>query len=142
MPAELSDLNVVRLALGDIFALMTADDLTPAEYARLTADPQIKERAKAIALRELARLADGEKIDETMQWLLAIWCRQQARSGSPGRTDGYVKETAVCSAFYKKMHKDPYRKRESIVQELMNEFDLKRRRVFDILKNAGPRRRR
>jgi hypothetical protein len=137
---ELSDINIVRLALGGIFALMAADDLKPVEYARLSQDPKIRNRAKEIVLLEAARLADGEQIDESMRFLIGVWCRRHVDSNTPGRPDAWVKETALCVAYYEKMHKYPGHKREAVIEELMKEFGLNRRRVFDILKNAGPRR--
>jgi hypothetical protein len=112
MPAELSDANVILLALGGIFALATADDLTPREYARLAADPEIKKRAERIIMRESARLADGEPVSERMRWLIGVWNRQGTRGKRRGRPDAWVKETAVCVARYDKLHKDPFRKRE------------------------------
>jgi hypothetical protein len=106
----------------------------------LAADPDIKKRAEKIIVRESARLADGESVAENMRLFIGVWNRQRTRGKGRGRPDAWVKETAVCVAWYEKLHKDPRRKREAIVEELANEFGLKRRRIFDILKNAGPRR--
>jgi len=132
--SELDDINVVRLALGGIFAMPSSGGLSPSEWAKYSEDKTIKERARKIVLREAARLADGEEISDTMRYLVGIWCRQQLDDERKrGRPDTYIKETALCLAFYEKISKDHKRKREAIVAELEKEFGLKRRRVLAIL---------
>jgi hypothetical protein len=140
--SKLDDINVVRLALGGILAMSSGRGLKPVEWAKHSEDKTIKERARKIVLRETARMADGEEVGEDMRFLIGVWCRQQLDNGKPGRPDAFVKEQALCQAFYEKMSKNHKRKREGIIAELEVEFGLKRRRVFAILKAhhiIGPR---
>ena len=137
--SELADINVVRLSLGGIFAISSGRGL---KWAKHSEDKTIKERARKIVLREAARLADGEDVGDTMRYLIGVWCRQQLDNGKPGRPDAFVKEQALCRAFYEKMGEDHTRKREAIIAELEKEFGLERRRVFAILRAhhiIGPR---
>lgn len=129
----LDDIDVVRLALGGIFALQSGNGLDPAEWAKRASDKTIKERGKKILLREAARMADGENIGEEMRYLVGVWCRQQLDDARPGRPDTFIKEIALCLAFYEKIHNNHTGKREAIIAELANEFGLKRRRVLAIL---------
>jgi hypothetical protein len=140
--SELDDINVVRLALGGIFAMSSGAGLNPTVWAKHSEDKTIKERARKMVLRETARMADGEDVGEDMRFVIGVWCRQQLDNGKPGRPDTFVKEEALCLAFYEKMGEDHTRKREAIIAELEKEFGLKRRRVFAILRAhhiIGPR---
>jgi hypothetical protein len=143
MPDELSDKTIIGLALGGFsasWALKLRDweegYAEPKDAFGLVGDKKIKKRAEKIILREVARLADGEDVDQEMRFLIAEWCRQQLNDKKRGRPDGYPKDMALLVAYTNKLEKG--RKRESIIEEIIKEFGVSRRRVFDALERTNP----
>jgi hypothetical protein len=81
-------------------------------------------------------------LTEDEKWLLATWCMVQRGkiriNKRRGRRTDYTKESAIKAAYARKAATAKPDKKESIIAELAQEFGLKRRRVFEIIKDTDP----
>jgi hypothetical protein len=133
---ELSDLTILRLAIGGIFATPALSDLGAVKYAALLKDRTIQQRAEKIACRVAARIIDGEGVDEAMRFLVGVWLRQRSETDKPrrGRPKSDIgQEIAVRTAYIEMIHRDPTAKWESIIVTLAKKFGLNRSRVAALL---------
>ena len=113
-----------------VAADMLAECLKMAKFSRL------QEWAEAAVLTETIRLANGEPVGEPMRAAIAGWCQRRLDGKRQPRSD--VRKANVQWAFIEKTLNDPSCKREAIVVELADKFELKRRQIFNFIKGIDP----
>src|SRR5262249_32693369 len=67
-----------------------------------------------------------------MRFLIGFWARRCM--DNRGRHTDFAKEMALCREYYMKVLDEPTRKKDSVIKELETDFELKKRRVRQILK--------
>ena len=104
--------------------------------------PKPKELPRGLAFVYLG----GGPVSDDLKMVLTMWCAKQRREIQPGwikpcgrgRPGAWEKEKAICLAYARKLEETPQQKKESVIAELAQEYGLKRRRVFDIIKDTDP----
>jgi hypothetical protein len=142
--AKLSDIDIVRLAVGHRPRTETKIKINPMELARLSEDKSIPERAQKIVLREVVRLTRGEDIDDEMRRLIGWWASQRLNGGKRGRRNNKTKEEAIYLAFKMITRRteglNPKPQRKAIISFLAQEFGVKQRRIYEAIKRQQPRK--
>jgi len=150
--STLDDALEIRIVLYDDLVLLAiryphlSHLLPDTKYRKLSKDPKTKRTAAWLAFGYLSLLAGGGPVSDDLKLLLTMWCGRQRQGIKPGwlkpRGRGHPgalgKEIAIRVAYARKLEEAPQQKKESIIAELAREYGLKRRRVFDIVKETDP----
>ena len=135
--AELTDENIVALALGVKVYVTSALKISPAKLFKLSEDKTIKELGKKIVLREIVRLARGEEVEKGMRILIRLWCQQQHNGGKRGRPGNDTKNGAINAAYFLLTHQiensNLKPRRKEIIASLAEYFGVKQRRIYTAL---------
>lgn len=142
--AELTDEDIVAIAVGMRWFHLSVRRSHPRELLKLYNDKSIRELGRKIVLAKIVRLIKGEDIGDKMRRLIVIWCAQQYKGSKRGRPDNKTKEDAINLAYrmiepqIKKLNPRPQRK--AIIAYLAEQFGVKPRRVYEALKRQAPKR--
>jgi len=142
--SKLSDIDIVRLAIGRWPSRETRIKINLIEQAKLSEDKTIPERARKIVLREVVRLTQGGNVDDEMRLLIGCWASQQLNGGKPGRRKNITKEVAIYLAFQRITGRigeiNPKPQRKAIIAYLADKFGIKQRRIYEAIKRQQPRK--
>jgi hypothetical protein len=142
----------LRIVLYDQLKLLAASFpqlshlLPEAKYRKLSKDPKTKRTADWTAFLYLSNVLSGSPVSDDERRLLGLWCARQRGEIRPGRLKprrrgrpgAWEKQNQVRVAYARKLEEMPHQKKESIIAELAQEYGLKRRRVFEIIKDTDP----
>jgi hypothetical protein len=134
-PEGLSDVAVLSIAVGK--SPGASNGVSVNDIPRLTRKKmreKIREAGARIALRELALLASGERVETGMKFLAAMWADQQLNGRRRGRPKSSLQDDAIQSAYCALVDHEPGRSIESIVSELGAVFGLSRAQIFKIIR--------
>jgi len=134
---KLDALSFMMLALGGSAALLNSK-LPYHEAFTLSEHPKIRDIGEKLILIAVTQLANGAELAGPVRGIISTWASWRffdLRNPERGRGRPNIakKEDAVWVAYLEKIEKDPDRKQEAVISELMQEFRLKRRRILSII---------
>lgn len=132
---KLDALSFMMLALGGSAALLNSK-LPYHEAFTLSEHPKIRDIGEKLILIAVTQLANGAELTGPVRGIISTWASSRFLGlRNPNRRRGRKKEKpfAVWAAYLEKIERDPDRKQEAVISELMQEFRLKRRRILSII---------
>ena len=136
---KLDALSFMMLALGGRAGLLNSK-LPYHEAFTLSEHPKIRDIGEKLILIAVTQLANGAELAGPVRGIISTWAswrlfdlRNPERGRGRPNIANKEKPFAVWAAYLEKIEKDPDRKQEAVISELMQEFRLKRRRILSII---------
>ena len=134
---KLDALSFMMLALGR-YAAVRNSELRSHEALTLSKHPKIRVIGEKLILLAVTQMAHGVELTAPVRGIIDTWATWRifeitGPQRKPGRPRVKEKPFAVWVAYLEKIEKDPDRKQEAVISELMQEFGLKRRRILSII---------